>query len=302
MKKAVVTGGAGFIGSTIVKTLLDQGVAVHVIDNYADGKKEDRLDSRAEYHDIDMKDTAALTKLFQGADVVFHCAALPRVQFSIEFPKESNDANVGGTLSVLLAARDAKVGRVVYSASSSAYGDAKNLPTSEEEPAAPKSPYALQKYIGELYCRLFSDVYGLSTVSLRYFNVYGPGGDPQGAYAQVLPLFIQKIKEGKLMTITGDGSQTRDMVHVRDVARANILAATSEKVGRGEVINIGSGTSVSIKELALMLGDNIEYIAPRLEPHDTLADRTKAKDLLDWEPTITAEEGVRELKSINGLS
>ena len=186
--------------------------------------------------------------------------------------------------------------RVVYAASSSAYGDQATLPLSEDLPAQPKSPYGLQKYIGELSCRLWSDVYGLSTVSLRYFNVYGPKFDPDGAYALVIGKFLKQKKEGTPLTITGDGTQTRDYTHVHDVVRANLLAAESPNVGKGEVVNIGAGRNVSVNDLAALIGGPSVHIAARLEPHDTLADNRKAKELLGWEPRVRLEDGIMALK------
>jgi UDP-glucose 4-epimerase len=285
-KKAVVTGGEGFIGGHLLRTLAEEGYEAVSVD-LKSGK--------------DILDTEMLAEAFRGADYVFHTAALPRVPYSIEHPQETNRANVEGTLSVLVAARDAGVERVVYSGSSSAYGNQKTMPLAESMQANPISPYALQKYIGEQYAKLFSEVYDLSTVSLRYFNVYGPGMDPNGAYALAIGKFIKQRIDGQPMTITGDGTQTRDFTHVKDVVRANILAATSEKVGKGEVMNIGAGRGVSMNEVAALIGGPVEHIAPRLEPHDTRADNTLARELLGWQPTIAIEEGIAELKSLAGV-
>ena len=294
-KKAVVTGGAGFIGCHIVEALLEKGFEVHIVDNFAGGRKEERINPKATLHETDIRNLEELKQVFTGADYVFHTAALPRVQFSIEQPVETTEVNINGTMNVLIAAHDAGVKKVVYSASSSAYGDQDVMPLHEELPAHPKSPYGLQKYVGELLCRTWSEVYGVPTVSLRYFNVYGPKHDPDGAYALVIGKFLKQCREGGPMTITGDGKQTRDFTHVRDVVHANILAAQSN-VTNGEVINVGAGNNVSIKNIAEMIGDNIEYVEARLEPHDTLADNTKAKKLIGWEPTVSIEEGIAELK------
>jgi UDP-glucose 4-epimerase len=300
-KKAVVTGGAGFIGSHLVEKLLREKYEVHSIDNYAGGKKKERFHKGAVYHDIDVTNTKKILPVFKNAQFVFHTAALPRVQFSIEHPLESNKANIEGTVSVLHAARKAKVKKVIYSASSSAYGDQDTMPLVEGMEARPKSPYGLQKYVGELYCQMFSEVYGLPTVNLRYFNVYGPAADPNGAYALVIAKFLDMRKKGKPLTITGDGTQTRDFTHVYDVVRANLLAATSKKVGKGEVINIGAGKNASVNKIAKLIGGPVTHIAPRLEPHDTLADNTLAKKLLNWSPQVTLEEGIVELKKIANL-
>ncbi|TSC69804.1 MAG: NAD-dependent epimerase/dehydratase [Parcubacteria group bacterium Gr01-1014_49] len=293
--KVVVTGGAGFIGSHLVATLLREGYSVAVVDNLSGGKREN-VPEDAAFFEQDVNDTPALTEVMAGAEFVFHLAALPRVQYSIERPIETNHANVDGTVSVLKAAKDAGVKRVIFSASSSAYGDQDIMPLTEDLPASPKSPYGLHKYIGELYCRLWSDVYGLSTVSLRYFNVYGPGASSEGAYALVIAKFLKQRAEGKPMTITGTGSQTRDFTHVHDVVRANILAARSQKVGNGEVINIGAGRNASVARVAELIGGPIEHIAPRLEPRDTLADNSRARELLGWEPSVSREDGIAELK------
>jgi UDP-glucose 4-epimerase len=298
MEKVIVTGGAGFIGAHLVDALVEKGFAVHVIDNYAAGKRADRFNPNAAYHEVDIGDFPRLAPLIAGARYVFHEAALPRVQFSIEHPQETFAVNVDGLVCVLRAAHQGKVGRVIYAASSSAYGDQATLPYSENLPAMPKSPYGLQKYVGELSCKLWSQVYGLSTVSLRYFNVYGPKFDPEGAYALVIGKFLQQKKAGKPLTITGDGTQTRDFTHVSDVVRANLLAADSPNVGNGEVINIGAGRNISINDLAVMIGGPGVHIEPRLEAHDTRADIRRAKQLLGWEPTVRLEDGVAELKKL----
>jgi len=182
------------------------------------------------------------------------------------------------------------------------YPPMNDLPLHEGMVPQPKSPYALHKHIGEHYCRIFSLVYGLPTVSLRYFNLYGPNADPNGPYAQAIIKFIDQRAHGKPMTITGDGEQTRDSVHVRDVVRANMLAAASSKVGRGEVINIGSGVDYSVNAIAALIGGETTYIPPRIEPRHTRADITLAKQLLDWAPTISLQEGIAELKTLHNLS
>jgi UDP-glucose 4-epimerase len=296
-EKVVVTGGAGFIGSNLAGTLIEHGYEVHIIDNLSGGKSEN-VNPKAIFHEKDIRTLLDIVPIFENAKFVFHLAALPRVQYSIEHPDITNEVNVVGTQNVLIASVQAKVSRVVFSASSSAYGDSVVMPLREDLPPNPKSPYGLHKYVGELYCKLWSEVYGLSTVSLRYFNVYGPRLDPEGAYALVIGKFLKQRKEGGPITITGDGTQTRDFTHVRDVVRANILAAESEKVGKGEVINIGAGQNHTINELAKLIGGEIEHIAPRLEPHDTLADNSLAKKLLGWEPQVSFEEGIDELKKI----
>jgi UDP-glucose 4-epimerase len=300
--KAVVTGGAGFIGSHIVDALIGKGYETHVVDNYAGGRREDRINPNAAYHEVDIRDYDALAPIIAGADHVFHEAALPRVQFSIENPELTFSVNAGGTISVLRAAKEGGVKRVVYAASSSAYGDQERLPLTEDMAAMPKSPYGLQKYIGELSCKVWSEVYGLPTVSLRYFNVYGPKFDPEGAYALVIGKFLKQRLEDTPLTITGDGTQTRDFTHISDIVRANLLAAESPNVGKGEVLNIGAGRNVSVNDLAALIGGESVHIEPRLEPHDTRADTTKALQLLEWQPTVSLEQGIAELKQLHGLS
>jgi len=301
MAKMVVTGGAGFIGSHIVDALVARGDEVHVIDNYAGGKHDDRLNAKATYHEIDVRSTDEIQKIMEGADVVFHTAALPRVQYSIDYPVETSDTNVIGTVSVLTAAVRAKVRRVVYSASGSAYGAQETMPLSEDMPANPVNPYGLQKYVGELFAKVWATTYGLETVSLRYFNVYGPRLDPNGPYALAVGAFLLARKNNQPLVIYGDGTITRDYTHVRDVVRANLLGAESTKVGKGEVINIGAGHNVTIQALADMIGGEITYGPPRIEAHDSLANNRLAKELLGWEPAVTLEDGIAELKKEFGL-
>jgi nucleoside-diphosphate-sugar epimerase len=298
-KKAVVTGGAGFIGSHIVDALIKEGYEVHVVDNLIAGKKEN-VHPKAVFHKVDIRDVDALYPIIAGAEYVFHTAARPRVKYSIDFPAESHDVNVNGTFNVLLAAKEGKVKKVIYSASSSAYGDQDTMPLREDMRPNPKSPYGLQKYYGELQCKMFSLVYGLPTISLRYFTVYGPRMTTE-SYPLAVPIFIERVKQGKTMQITGDGMQTRDFTSVYDVVHANMLAAKSDKVGKGEVINIGAGCNHSLNELAKLIGGEIEYIAPRFEPKDTLADNSLAKKLLGWKPEVTFEKGIQELKKLNGI-
>lgn len=286
-EKVVVTGGNGFIGTHLVRALTDEGYEVSVVDIQSG---------------TDILDGRALERACAGATHLFHLAALPRVQYSIEYPSETHEVNVTGTLNVLMAAKSAGVKKVIYSASSSAYGDQEIMPLTESMSVRPKSPYALHKYVGEEYCRLFSEVYGVPTVSLRYFNVYGPGASAEGAYALVIAKFLKQRLEGKPMTITGDGTQTRDFTHVRDVVRANILAARSERVGHGEVINIGAGHNASVRQIAKLIGGPVEYIPARLEVHDTLADNARARELLGWQPTVSLEQGIAELKVLHGLA
>ena len=300
MKKSLVTGGAGFIGSNLVDELIKRGDKVIVIDNLTTGKKEN-LNLTAEFHQLDIRNLEKIKPFFAGVDYVFHLAAFPRVQPSIEDPITANDINLNGTLNILVAARDIGVRKVIYSASSSAYGNQTKMPLEEDMPAMPISPYGLQKYIGELYCRLFSEIYHLPTVSLRYFNVYGRRQVLEGAYALVTGVFIRQRLAGEPMTITGTGENRRDYTSVIDVVRANLLVAESEKVGKGEVINIGRGQNYSVNELAKMIGGPTVNIPPRIEPKETLADNSLAKKLLGWQPTVDLPEWLEEYKKEMGL-
>jgi len=299
----LITGAAGFIGSNLVDSLVDEGHEVIVIDNLSTGK-EDNVNSKAKLFvlDISHKDSISnMKEVMQEADTVFHLAALARVQPSIENPHEFNKVNVNGTLHILTAAKEAGVRRVVYSASSSAYGDATIFPTPENHPTDPLSPYGLQKLIGEQYCRVFYHCYGLETVSLRYFNVFGERQSLDGAYKLVMGIFADQRLKGKPLTITGDGEQRRDFTYVGDVVKANILASRSELVGKGESINIGNGDNRSVNEIADLIGGPKEYIEKRLEPQQTLADNRKAKELLDWKPTTTVEEWIPKYKKQIGI-
>lgn len=299
-KKTIVTGGAGFIGSHLTDVLLEKGFDVHVVDNLSGGKREN-INPKATFHEVDIRDFEKLAPIFNGAQYVFHVAALPRVMPSIIDPRTTHDVNVTGTLNVLVAARDAGVKRVIYSASSSVYGEQPKLPLKETMPASPLHPYGLQKWMGELNSVLFSKLYNLETVSLRYFNVYGPRAPVEGAYASVIARFLYQRKTGQPLTIVPDGTMTRDFTHVRDVVRANILAAESNKIGRGEIINIGSGKSWKILRVAEFIGGPTIFIESRVEAKHSLADITAAKELLSWEPKITFEEGIAELKGLYNL-
>ena len=301
--KYVVVGGAGFIGSNIVDKLVEQNHEVVVIDNLSTGKRENiNPKVKLEYIDIsDPKQDKNMTEVMKGADSVFLLAAKARVQPSIENPVEYETNNTIGTLNVLKCASDAGVRRVVYSASSSAYGNTEKLPSVESDPVNPLSPYGAQKYYGEVMCKMFSEVYGLETVSLRYFNIYGERQNVGGAYAMVIGIFVDQLLNGKPMTITGNGEQRRDFTYVGDVVNANILASQSENVGKGEVINIGNGDNRSINELADMIGGDRVNVDPVIEPKATLADNSKAEKLLGWKPTQNIEDWIPKYKKDMGL-
>ncbi len=295
MAKIIVTGGAGFIGSNLVDALIQKGHEVLVLDNLSTGKKEN-INPKAKFFEVDLRNYDQIHPLFNGVDFVFHEAALPRIPLSIEKPIESNEINIKGTLNVLVAAKCFGVKKFIYAASSSALGGNDQIPMKEDGLCQPLNPYALQKYVCELYCKIFFDIYGLPTVSLRYFNVYGPRQPREGSYIPVIGIFLTQKKAGKPLTITGDGEQTRDFTHVFDVVRANILAMESDKVGKGEVINIGAGQNHSVNEIAKMIGGDYIHLPARPgEMQDTLADITKARELLGWQPEIALEEGIKRL-------
>jgi UDP-glucose 4-epimerase len=294
-KRYMVTGGAGFIGSALARQLIKEGNEVVIIDNLSTGKKE-RIPTQAIFIEADLTDLESVKPHFENIDGVFHCAALPRVAFSVDHPIESSNANIFGTLNTLIAARDAGVKRVVYSASSSAYGDQKELPQHPAMKTKPLSPYALQKLVGEHYCSQYASLHGLETVSLRYFNVYGPEMSEDGAYAPAFAIFKRQKLAGDPLTIFGDGSQTRSFCHVYDVVRANILAMQSEIVGRGEVLNVGGGRSISIRDIAERFHHPIKYLDPRPGdvPH-TQADNSLTKRLIGWEPQVDFDDGFAAL-------
>ncbi|MDD5294460.1 MAG: NAD-dependent epimerase/dehydratase family protein [Patescibacteria group bacterium] len=299
MAKCLVTGGAGFVGSNLVDELINQGDEVIVIDNLATGKRE-QVNSKANFYKLDLRNLEDIKSCFIGVDYVFHEAALARVQPSIEDPIKYNDNNVNAMLNVLVAARDAKVKKVIYASSSSIYGNQKKMPLTEDMEAAPISPYGLQKYIGEEYCRLFSSVYKFPTVCLRYFNVYGPRMATDGAYASVVSIFGQQRKRGEPMTVAGDGTNLRTYTFVKDIVRANILAAKSD-IGDGRAINAGQSTEYNVNQIAEMLGGPVTNIAPRIEPKRNLCGNALAKKLLGWQPTMDLPEWLPEYKKEMGI-
>ena len=305
--RCLVTGGAGFIGSNLVDSLISDGYEVVVIDDLSTGKEE-YLNDKASFNQIDIGlDTSVpyLTLLMKDVDVIYHLAAKARVQPSIENPIEYHKTNVNGTLNLLTAARDAGVRRFVFSSSSSVYGDVKqeDLPTTEESELNPMSPYALHKLIGEQYCKLYSKLYGLETVCLRYFNVYGERQPLEGAYALVVGIFTQQLLNNELLTINGTGEQKRDFTYVGDVVEANIKAGFMKIKFNGDIFNIGNGDNRSINQLADMIGGNITRVHrdPVIEPKETLADNGKARFILNWDVTMKIEDWTEKYKKDLGI-
>jgi UDP-glucose 4-epimerase len=298
-RTVVVTGGAGFIGSHLVDALIAKGLRVRVVDNFTTGRRQ-YLHPDAELLTADIRDARSLPPIFTGVDCVFHTAALPRVMVSIEHPVETHMTNVVGTLNVLVAARDSGVRRVIYSGSSSVYGDQPVLPLTESMAPNPLNPYALQKLTGEQYTRIFHKLFGLETLTLRYFNVYGPRMATEGAYVTVISVFLRQKRAGELLTIHGDGAQTRDFTHVNDVVRANVLAMDAV-VADGRAINIGRGRNLSVNRIAELIGGPTVHLPPRPgDARDTLADLSQAHEILGWEPETVTEDAVRELASLYG--
>jgi len=298
----LVTGGAGFIGSHIAEELVKQGERVRVLDNLSTGKKKniEPFLEKIEFVEGDIRDLEPLRGAMGGVDYVLHQAAVSSVPRSVKDPLTSNSANVEGTLNILVAARDAGVKRVIYASSSSVYGDTPVLPKHEDMKQEPRSPYAVSKLGGELYCQAFYHVYGLETIALRYFNVFGPRQDPKSQYAAVVPKFITALLHGEPPTIFGDGEQSRDFTYIENVVEANLLAAKASGVA-GEVFNIACGERITINELACMLA---EIIGVNIEPEHTpprsgdvlhsLADISKAKRLLGYEVKVSTPEGLEQ--------
>ena len=314
MKRIVVTGGAGFIGSHLVEELIRRGNQVIVLDDLSTGKLEnikhlieqpghpERFRNTPQFIRGSVTDLPLLRKVFQGIDYVFHQAAIPSVPRSVENPRATHEANITGTLNVLLASRDNGVKKVIYASSSSVYGDTPTLPKTEDMPPDPQSPYAITKLAGEYYCQVFHHLYGLPTVCLRYFNVYGPRQDPTSQYAAVIPIFIRRVLDNRPPIIFGDGEQTRDFTFVKDVVEANILAAQSDAAG---VYNIGTGQRVSINKLAelviKLVGDSLEpvHAEPRLgDIRHSLADISRARQF-GYNPRYNLQQGLTE--TINAL-
>ena len=304
MEKYLVTGGAGFIGSNIVKKLLEDGKSVRAVDNFSTGRKENIQEflenPNFEFIEEDITDLDICKKAVKGIDFVLHEAAVPSVPRSIEDPIRSNNANISATLNLLVASRDEKIKRFVYASSSSVYGENPMLPKKEDFAVMPISPYALTKYAGERYCQIFYKIYGLETICLRYFNVFGPKQNPDSAYSAVIPKFIKSFLRDEKPVIFGDGNQSRDFTFVDNVVSANLLAVKSEK-GLGEVFNIACEGETSLNELIKLLKEisrkNIEPEYKETRVGDVVysrADISKAKELLNYEPLVDIKEGLKK--------
>ena len=301
MAKFLVTGGAGFIGSNICKELVSQDCFVRVVDNLLTGKKSnlDSIIDKIEFIEADMGDTEVARSVMKDIDVVLHHGALPSVPLSVENPAPTHRHCVDATFTLLLAARDADVKRFVYAGSSSAYGDTPTLPKVESMKSMPLSPYAVAKLVGEHYCTVFYKVFGLETITLRYFNVFGPYQNPKSQYAAAIPAFVTSILNDKPPTIYGDGQQSRDFTYIDNVVHANLLAARAKQTG-GEVVNIACGLAVTVNEIIAMINDitgkNVKpnYTDPR--PGDvkhSMADISLAKELIGFEPIVSFEKGLQ---------
>jgi nucleoside-diphosphate-sugar epimerase len=298
----VVTGGAGFIGSHIVEELLRRNETVKVIDNFSTGKRENvkPFEGVAEIIDADISQAKNLAQLLKGTDYVIHQAAIPSVPKSIIDPVKSHEANVNGTLQLLVACREAGVKRVVYASSSSLYGDSPTLPKHEGMMPNPLSPYGAQKLFAETYCQVFTKSYGLETVSLRYFNVFGPRQDATSQYSGVLALFIPAVLEGRRPTIYGDGEQSRDFTYVKNVVEANLLACKAPGVA-GQFFNIACGDRITVNSMLQHInkitGKDISPVYADARAGDikhSQADITRAKERLSYEPRVSFEEGLRD--------
>ncbi|MFL6208112.1 MAG: SDR family oxidoreductase [Pyrinomonadaceae bacterium] len=300
---ALVTGGAGFIGSHIAATLAERGARVRVIDDLSTGHLAniEEIGGDIDFVRASLNDDEALRRALAGVEVVFHEAAIPSVPRSVEQPRETHEACVEATFALLLAARDAGVRRVVYAASSSAYGDQPTLPKVETMAPDPLSPYAVAKLVGEYYCQVFTRAYGLETVALRYFNIFGPRQDPSSQYSGVISRFISALMRNETPVIYGDGEQSRDFNYVANAVEANLRAAESAS-GVGQVINVANGERITLNELLEILkrltgraDAQAEYRPPRVgDVRHSLADITRARELLGYEPRVGLEEGLRK--------
>jgi len=297
----LVPGGAGFIGSNIVEVLVNRGLRVRVLDNFSSGRRGNLagFGDRIEVFEGDIRDYWTVTNAMEGVDIVLHQAALPSVERSVDNPLTSNEVNINGTLNLLEAARRNKVRRFIYASSSSIYGNSSSVARREEMKPEPLSPYAITKLAGEEYCITYHRLYGLETVCLRYFNVFGPRQNPGSQYAAVIPKFIMQLSRGDAPVIYGDGGQSRDFTYVSNVVEANLLACESEGVA-GQIMNVACGTSFNLNQLAAMLnqimGTNIKpkYAAPKPgDVRQSLAEITKAQQLLGYHPEVNFHQGLR---------
>ncbi|RMF50514.1 MAG: SDR family oxidoreductase [Chloroflexota bacterium] len=302
MATYLVTGGAGFIGSHLVDALLARGETVRVVDNFATGSREyiESVRDQIAFYEVDIADLDALREPMQGVDYVLHQAAIPSVPRSVADPRLTHDSCATGTLNVLIAARDAQVKRVIYAASSSAYGDIEGTYKREDMPPCPLSPYAVAKLVGEQYCQVFYNIYGLETVALRYFNVFGPRQDPNSPYSAVIPLFIKAMLAGAQPIVFGDGTQSRDFTYIENVVQGNLLACKADGRVAGKVINLACGESINLLDLIAaintLLGTHIVPIFAEPRPGDvkhSCADIRLARELLGFTPSVSFEEGLR---------
>jgi len=298
-KKVLVTGGAGFIGSHLTERLLNEGYRVTVLDDLSEGKWENLPSHHKNLKKIKASILDDISDIVSGNDVIFHLAAVPRLQRSLAEPWQTHRVNVDGTLNLLLEAKKHKVKRFIFSSSSSVYGNKNKTPFTEKMTPDPLVPYSLQKVMAEDYCRLFSQLWGLGTISLRYFSVYGLRMNPHSPYALLLPKFIKLMSQDKIPVINGDGKQSRDFTFVSDIVEANLLAAESRL--SGEVFNIGYGKSISVNKVARLLNKLMgKNIKPRhgpaiVEPRITLASNAKARKFLGWKPKVNFEEGLKKI-------
>jgi len=302
-RNCLVTGGAGFIGSNLVAALLESGDGVRVVDNFSTGKREnlDGVLDRIELIEGSLVEPEVCRRAVDDVEFIFHQAALPSVQRSVDDPVESNQANVGATIQLLTAARDAGVRRFIYAASSSAYGDVDVPAKCEGLTPQPMSPYAVAKLTGEYYCSVFHGCFGTETISLRYFNVFGPNQDPASPYSAVIPRFVTAALDGRRPTVFGDGRQARDFSYVANVVHANFLACNAPDGALGKVINVACGEQTSLLTLLEKIGEILDVpIEPEFAPprrgdvRHSLADLTRARELLGYEPVVSLEEGLRK--------
>jgi UDP-glucose 4-epimerase len=306
-RRVLVTGGAGFIGSNLVRALLEEGDDVRILDNFSTGRRAnlEEIEHDVEIVEGDLRSYERVHNAVRGAEIVFHLGALPSVPRSVQDPLTTGAVNVDGTLNVLLTARDAGVRRVMFASSSSVYGNTTTLPREESQFVAPLSPYAVAKLAAESYCLSFHRVYGLETVALRYFNVFGPRQDPLSQYSAVVPLFVSAVADGRTISIHGDGEQVRDFTYVANVVSANLLAAEAESAA-GRVFNVATGEGISVNGLAdaigRVLGQTVEreYLPERPgDVRDSWADISAAQETLGWEPTVGLDEGLE--RSVESL-